>query len=82
MLEFVPPYCLQVPCFAPTGLPPFYGLNAFGFDDFDNGFDVERSVDDCTHFVRWGFGSAVGSSTTMMGACYLLSSFDRLEQNK
>ena len=42
-----------------TGWPPFYGLNAFGFDDFDNGFDVERSVDDCAHFDVGGDGVGV-----------------------
>ena len=48
----------------------------------NDGLDIEHTVDHGTHFAQWGFGSAVGSSTTMMGACCLLSSVNRLEQNK
>jgi hypothetical protein len=53
---------------------------------FYNGLDIERFVfvDYGAHDndARWSFGSAVVASTTMMGACCLLSSVDRLEENK
>ena len=42
-----------------TGWPPFDGLNSFGFDDFDDSFDVKRTVDYGAHFDVGGDGVGV-----------------------